>query len=228
MGEQCGKHHLQRQPGWQIIVWRRQTMNFKSLMAIFGLAFGLNATATAADLAAGEATAGAICAGCHMPDGNSVVDMFPKLAGQHAQYLAKQLNDYKSGARKDDTMTGMAATLATDEDVANVSAFFASKQSTVAAADNSKLALGKDVYRGGNTTTGLPACMGCHSPNGSGNPAAKYPSLAGQHAAYTIKQLNMFRDGSRENDANKMMRNVAAKMTPAEIEAVANYIAQMK
>ncbi len=203
-------------------------MNFKSLMAIFGLAFGLNATATAADLAAGEATAGAICAGCHMPDGNSVVEMFPKLAGQHAQYIAKQLNDYKSGARKDDTMTGMAATLATDEDVANVSAFFASKKATPAAADDSKLALGKDVYRGGNMASGLPACMGCHGPNGTGNPTAKFPALAGQHAAYTIKQLQMFRDGSRNNDSNRMMQNVAAKMTDAEIEAVANYLAQMQ
>ncbi len=196
-------------------------------MAIFGLAFGLNATATAADLAAGEASS-AICAGCHMPDGNSVVDMFPKLAGQHAQYIAKQLNDYKSGARKDDTMTGMAATLATDADVANVSAFFASKTANVAPADDSKVALGKDVYRGGNTANGLPACMGCHGPNGSGNPTAKYPTLAGQHAAYTIKQLQLFRDGTRDNDSNKMMRNVAAKMTNAEIEAVAHYLAQMK
>lgn len=203
-------------------------MNFKSLMAIFGLAFGLNATATAADMAAGEATAGAVCAGCHMPDGNSVVDMFPKLAGQHAQYISKQLNDYKSGARKDDTMTGMAFTLATDADVENVAAYFASQQSAAAVADESKVALGKDIYRGGNTATGLPACMGCHGPNGSGNPTAKFPALAGQHAAYTIKQLNLFRDGTRENDNNKMMRNVAAKMSTAEIEAVANYIAQMK
>ena len=202
-------------------------MNFKSLIAIFGLAFGLSASASAADLAAGEATAGAICAGCHMPDGNSVVDMFPKLAGQHAQYLEKQLNDYKSGARKDPTMTGMAATLATDEDVANVSAFFASKQSAPAAADASKVALGKDIYRGGNTVTSLPACMGCHGPSGTGNPTARYPSLAGQHAAYTIAQLKAFRDGARDNDSNKMMRNVAIKMTAEEIEAVANYIAQM-
>jgi len=203
-------------------------MNFKSLLAIFGLTVSLNATAIAADLAAGEATAGAICAGCHMPDGNSVVDMFPKLAGQHAQYLAKQLNDYKSGARQDATMTGMAATLATDADVANVAAFFASKKSTVATADDSKVALGKAIYRGGNTTSKLPACMGCHGPNGSGNPAAKFPSLAGQHATYTIAQLSAFRDGKRVNDSNKMMREVANKMTAAEIEAVANYIAQMK
>ena len=203
-------------------------MNFKSLIATFALILGLNATASAVDLAAGEATAGAICAGCHMPDGNSVVDMFPKLAGQHAQYLIKQLNDYKSGARSDATMTGMAATLATDADVANVAAFFASKQHTSSTTDTSKVALGKDVYRGGNTTSKLPACMGCHEPDGSGNPPAKFPSLAGQHAAYTIKQLNSFRDGSRNNDNNKMMQNVANKMTAAEIEAVANYIAQMK
>jgi len=203
-------------------------MNFKSLIAIAGLALGLNASASAADLAAGEATAGAICAGCHMPDGNSVVDMFPKLAGQHAQYLAKQLSDYKSGARQDPTMTGMAATLATEEDIANVAAFFASKEMTTATADSSKVALGKDIYRGGDMTKGLPACMGCHGPTGAGNPTAQFPSLAGQYAAYTIKQLSAFRDGTRANDSNSMMRLVAGKMSVAEIEAVANYIAQMK
>jgi len=203
-------------------------MNFKSLLAIVSLTVGLNGATQAADLAAGEATAGAICAGCHMPDGNSVVDMFPKLAGQHAQYLIKQLKDYKSGARQDDTMTGMAATLATDDDIANVSAFFASKTSTPATADDAKVALGKAIYRGGNTSSKLPACMGCHGVNGSGNPAAKFPSLKGQHATYTINQLNAFRDAKRVNDSNKMMQSVAIKMTAAEIEAVANYIAQMK
>lgn len=204
-------------------------MNFKSLLAIFSLALGLglNATATAADLAAGEATAAGVCAGCHMPDGNSVVPTFPKLAGQSAQYITKQISDYKNGARQDDTMTGMAFTLATDDDVANVAAFFASKKSAAAIADDSKVALGKAIYRGGNITSGLPACMGCHGPEGSGNPAAKYPSLAGQHAEYTIKQLKAFRDGVRANDSNKMMRNLANKMTAEEIEAVSNYIAQM-
>lgn len=203
-------------------------MNFKSLIAIFTLALGLNTASSAVDLAAGEATAGAICAGCHMPDGNSAVDMFPKLAGQHAQYLTKQLNDYKSGARSDDTMSGMAATLAAADDIANVSAFYASKIPSVATADASKVALGKAIYRGGNTTSGLPACMGCHGTQGSGNPTAKFPALAGQHATYTIKQLNSFSTGSRANDSNKMMQDVAVKMTDAEIEAVANYIAQMK
>ena len=204
-------------------------MNFKSLIAIAGLAFGLNGAAQAADLAAGEATAGAVCASCHMPDGNSVVDMFPKLAGQHAQYLAKQLNDYKSGARVNDTMTGMAATLATDEDVNNVAAFFASQTASAGAATyDSVVALGKDIYRGGDTSKGLKACMGCHSPDGSGNPTAKFPTLAGQHATYTIAQLTAFRDGTRANDNNKMMRLVASKMSAAEMAAVANYIASLK
>lgn len=202
-------------------------MNLKSLLAIVGLTIGLNATATAADIAAGEATAAGICAGCHMPDGNSVVPTFPKLAGQSAQYLTKQLKDYKNSARTDDTMTGMAFTLATDADIDNVSAFFASKKANVATADDSKVALGKAIYRGGNTTSGLPACMGCHGPTGLGNPTAKYPALAGQHAEYTIKTLKAFRDGVRSNDSNKMMQNVANKMTATEIEAVANYIAQI-
>lgn len=204
-------------------------MNFKSLIAIAGLALGLNGgAATAADLAAGEATAGAICAGCHMPDGNSVVDMFPKLAGQHAQYTAKQLNDYKSGARVNDTMTGMAATLATDEDVNNVAAFFASQVTTPATVDDSKVALGKEIYRGGDTSKGLPACMGCHGPDGSGNPTAKFPALKGQYPAYIVSQLQAFSDGTRANDLNKMMRLVASRMSTSDMEAVANYIAQMK
>jgi len=210
-----------------IIVWRRQTMNFKTLLAILGLSVSVNTAVSAADLPAGQTTAGAACAGCHMADGNSVVDLFPKLAGQNAGYLTKQLKDFKSGARKDDTMAGMAATLS-DSDIDNVAAFYASNKSAAATVDASKVALGKDIYRGGNSSTNLPACMGCHNERGSGNPAAKFPALAGQHAAYTIKQLSAFRDNKRTNDANKMMRNIAIKMTSAEIEAVANYIAQLK
>ncbi|VAW70540.1 Cytochrome c4 [hydrothermal vent metagenome] len=203
-------------------------MNFRSLIAIFTLASGFSTAASAVDLAAGEATAGAICAGCHMPDGNSTVDMFPKLAGQHAQYLTKQLNDYKNGKRTDATMNGMAAALVTADDIANVSAFYASKKATVANADANKVALGKAIYRGGDTSSALPACMGCHGSEAAGNPAAKFPALAGQHAAYTIKQLNSFRKGERTNDSNNMMQEVVSKMSAAEIDAVANYIAQMK
>lgn len=202
-------------------------MKFKYLIAVSSLVMAANTAAMAAgDAAAGEAKA-AMCAACHMPDGNSVVDQFPKLAGQHEQYMVKQLTEFKAMVRKDDTMFGMSAALQ-DQDMADIAAYYASKEATAAVADDAKVALGKDIYRGGNMSTGVPACMGCHGPAGAGNPTAKYPTVAGQHVAYTIKQLNAFRDGVRENDPNKMMANVAARMTKEEIEAVANYIASMK
>ena len=201
-------------------------MKFKFLIAVFSLVMGVNATAVAGDAAAGEGKA-AMCAACHMPDGNSVVDQFPKLAGQHEQYIVKQLTEFKEMKRKNDTMFGMAAAL-TEEDMADIGAYFAKFTATAGVADEAKVALGKDVYRGGNMNTGVPACMGCHGPTGAGNPTAKYPSLGGQHVAYTIAQLTAFRDGARDNDPNKMMRNVVSRMSNAEIEAVANYIAIMK
>ncbi|MCW9014891.1 MAG: cytochrome c4 [Gammaproteobacteria bacterium] len=202
-------------------------MNFKYLMAVFSLILGVNATATAAGNAADGEAKSAMCAACHMADGNSIVDQFPKLAGQHEQYMVKQLIEFKTMQRKDDTMIGMSAALS-EQDMADISAYYAAKVANVGTVDESKVALGKDLYRGGNMNTGVPACMGCHGPTGAGNPTARYPSLGGQHVAYTVKQLNAFRDGTRANDAGSMMRNLAARMTTAEIEAVANYIASLK
>jgi cytochrome c553 len=207
-------------------------MNFKISMnlmtwAVAGLLMGAQADVVAGDAAAGEAKT-AMCAGCHMPDGNSVVDMFPKLAGQGEQYIVKQLVDFKAGNRKNDTMAPMAMAVA-DGDMADIGAYFAKQVATPgAAADESKVALGKDVYRGGNILTGVPACMGCHGPTGRGNAPAKYPSLDGQHVTYILSQLNAFRDGSRSNDPNGMMRTVVMHMSTVEIEAVANYIATLK
>jgi cytochrome c553 len=201
-------------------------MNSKYLVAVASLLMGWQANVVAGDAAAGEAKA-AMCAGCHMPDGNSVVDMFPKLAGQGEQYIVKQLSDFKAGKRTNDTMAPMAMAVA-DADMADVGAYYAKQVATPGTADDSKLALGKDVYRGGNMITGVPACMGCHGPNGSGNAPAKYPSLGGQHAGYITAQLNAFRDGTRSNDLNGMMRSVVARMSATEIEAVANYVATLK
>lgn len=202
-------------------------MKFKLLVTVFGLLLGMNSPAMAAgDAAAGEAKA-APCFGCHMPDGNSVVDQFPKLAGQHEKYSIKQLSEFKSMKRKNDIMFGMAVALS-DQDMADLGAYFASKTITPSVADDAKVALGKDIYRGGNMNTGVPACMGCHGPTGAGNPAAGYPSLGGQHVAYTLAQLNAFRDGARDNDPARMMRSVVARMSKEELEAVANYIAVMK
>lgn len=179
--------------------------------------------------AAGNASAGqgkaAICSACHNMDGNSVVPTWPHLAGQHEQYIVKQLADFKAGVRRDETMDGMVAPL-TDEDIADLAAWFSSQKANIGAAtDAEKAAEGATLYRAGNMDKGISACMACHGPNGSGNPAAKFPSLAGQHTVYTIKALKDFRDGTRSNDPGNMMGAIAAKMSDAEIEMVAEYIA---
>ena len=177
--------------------------------------------------AAGDAEAGksksAMCAACHGPDGNGPAPTFPKLAGQHAAYLAKQLAEYKSGERQNATMNGMAAALS-EQDIADLAAFYSSQQVTLGKAAEDKVEAGEAVYRAGNTATGVSACAACHGPTGSGNPMANFPSLSGQHADYTVLQLKAFRAGERANDAGSMMRGVAKKMTDAEIEAVAQYI----
>ena len=178
--------------------------------------------------AAGSASAGqgkaAVCSACHGMDGNSVMPLWPNLAGQHEQFISKQLMDFKSGVRKDDTMTAMAAPLS-DQDVADLAAWYASQKATIGSANAEKAAPGEQLYRAGDASKGLAACMACHGPNGAGNPAAKFPALGGQHAAYTVKALKDFRDGKRSNDPANMMRDVAAKMSDAQIEAVAEYIA---
>lgn len=184
--------------------------------------------------AAGNAEAGkeksAVCGGCHGADGNSPAPNFPNLAGQGEKYIAKQIADFKAmTTRKDDTMVGMAAMLVTEQDALDVGAFYASqKLASIAPVDESQLALGREIYKGGNLHTGVPACQGCHGPSGAGNPAAGFPQLTGQFSGYTIKQLRAFRDGSRSNDDRSVMRNALDRMTDVELEAVAQYIASLK
>ena len=193
---------------------------FISLLALF--------VVTGASQAAGDAEAGKakaqVCFSCHGVNGDSVNPVWPKLAGQHAGYLAKQLADFKVGTeRNDPLMMGQVMSLS-PQDMADLAAFFAKQKPSPGSADEAKLAMGEKLYRGGNKATGVSACMACHGPTGAGNPAAKYPLLSGQHAAYTIKALKDFRSGSRKNDPGKMMQNVAARMTDAEIEAVSSYM----
>lgn len=190
--------------------------------------------------AGGDAAAGqgktAMCAGCHGADGNSMVSNFPKLAGQGEKYLIKQLQDIKSGRRPVAEMTGMLNAFS-DEDLADISAFFASKTIQLSGAKEENLDRGEKIFRGGNMATGVPACTGCHSPAGQGNAPAGYPALGGQFAQYTAKQLRAFRTGAhdaenpaaRNNDGDaRTMRGVAAQMSDVEIEAVANFIAGLK
>ncbi|MDR7052671.1 cytochrome c553 [Pseudomonas koreensis] len=190
------------------------------------LTVGISGFAHAAgDAAAGQAKA-AVCGACHGPDGNSMAPNFPKLAGQGERYLDKQLHDIKSGKRVVLEMTGLLTNL-TDQDLADISAYFASQKGSVGAADPKIVARGEALFRGGNLEKGLPACTGCHSPNGAGNAAAGFPHLGGQHAQYIAKQLTDFRkevDG-RANDGDAMtMRTIARKLSDEDIAAVSSYI----
>jgi cytochrome c553 len=180
-----------------------------------------------ADPAKGQSIAAGVCAACHGSDGNSPIPSNPMLAGQHPEYLFKQLRNYKSGERNNPIMAGIAASLS-EQDMRDVSAFYAAQKPRQGAARDAKLAgAGQRLYRGGNATSGIAACAGCHSPSGAGIPA-QYPRLKGQHADYTIAQLKAFRAGERANDENGMMRDVALRMTDQDIAAVAEYLQGLK
>lgn len=189
--------------------------------SLIWLAIGTVNVLAAGDAGLGRAKA-ASCAGCHGEDGNSVSPEWPKLAGQGEAYIIKQLTNFKSGARQNAIMNGMAAALS-EQDMADVAAFFASQKRKIGNANKDLLSQGEKLYRGGNSASGVSACLGCHGPSGAGNPAAKFPSLGGQHATYVANQLKGFKDGVRTNDPSKMMQMVAAKMTDAEIKAVSDY-----
>lgn len=174
------------------------------------------------DLAKGEASFSGVCAACHAPDGNSVIPVNPKLAQQHPQYIIKQLTEFKAGKRVNAVMNGMAAPLS-EQDMVNIAYWVSSKKATPGAAQDKDLVLlGEKIYRGGIADRQIPACAGCHSPNGAGIPA-QYPRLSGQHAEYAVAQLTAFRDGVRQNSLPMMQ--VAAKLNDREIRAVADYIA---
>lgn len=201
----------------------------KQLVAGFVLAMSgpaLTLAAPLGDAARGQAKA-QVCAACHGVDGNSMIPMNPVLAGQHPEYLYKQLRNYKSGERQNPIMAGMVATLS-DEDMRDLATWFAAQKPRQGSAGDLVLATsGQKLYRGGNAGNGVAPCAGCHSPNGAGIPI-QYPRLKGQHREYTIAQLQAFRAGQRANDSGSMMRSVAARMTDAEMAAVAEYIAGLK
>ncbi|SDH50887.1 cytochrome c [Nitrosomonas sp. Nm132] len=182
----------------------------------------------------GKEIAMGVCSGCHNADGNSVIPSNPTLAGQHAEYITKQLMDFKvegdSPAKRDNpTMASMVAALTVD-DMKNLSAYYAqqkTKVETISDGGKSLLEIGKRVYDGGNLEHNVPACSSCHSPNGAGIPP-HYPKLAGQHTIYTISQLEAFRQGSRANDKNQEMQKVVLRMSAQEMKAVAEYIATLQ
>ncbi|GAA5524568.1 cytochrome c4 [Microbulbifer aestuariivivens] len=212
----------------------------KTSALAFGLLLAAPFAATSAMAAEGDPTAGkakaATCAACHGADGNSIAPAFPKIAGLGEKYLHKQLMDVKSGEREIPQMIGQLDNLS-EQDLRDIAAYFDSQPLQLAGSQplsvklNSGetvdgLKLGRKLFRAGNPETGVPACMGCHSPTGKGNAPAGYPRLGGQYAEYLEAQLKAFRAGDRANDGDtRPMRSVAKSLSDAEIKAVSQYMA---
>ena len=192
---------------------------------LVGPALAADAPAAAApDPAKGQA-ASAVCQACHTADGSRGAPANPILQGQIPEYLVKQLHEFKAGKRKNAIMSGMVAALS-DEDMRNLAAFYASKPPVTGFAKNKDtVLLGEKIWRGGVSDRKIPACASCHGPTGAGIPS-QYPRLAGQHADYTLSQMNAFRSGERANSAQMM--GVAAKLNDAEIAAVSDYVAGLR
>ena len=181
--------------------------------------------AAKADPAKGQALSTQVCGACHTADGSRGAPANPIIAGQHPEYLVKQLHEFKSGKRNNPVMKGFASTLS-DDDMRHVSAFYASKSAKPGFAKDKELVrLGERIWRGGIADKQVPACAGCHSPNGAGIPA-QYPRLAGQHTDYLDAQMVAFRSGLRANSAQ--MSQIAARMSDREIKAVADYAAGLR
>jgi len=195
-----------------------------SVLLVAGLAGSLNVAAEAMGNADAGKDKAATCAACHGADGNSSAGNFPKLAGQGSRYLAKQINDIKSGARKVVEMTGLLDSL-NEQDINDISAYYASQSVIVAQAKKDLVKEGKDLYRAGNPAKNVAACTACHGPSGAGIALAGFPALGGQHADYVSTQLKKFRNGERSNDGDTLvMRSIAARLSDREIEALANYV----
>ncbi len=197
------------------------------MRAIVLLALSLYACSAVAVAEEGSAEAGrakaGVCAACHGADGNSVNPEWPSLAGQHARYVSRQIDAFKTGTRTNPLMAPIAATI-TAQDAADLGAYFSSLKITTGVADPAVARAGQRLYQGGNRAKGLSACIACHGPDGRGNQPGAIPALGGQHAQYTTAQLKAYAAGERRSDPNQIMRNIAALMSPDEITAVASYI----
>lgn len=203
-----------------------------SLLLATGAVQAQDKAAAQPDLAKAKQTAEQVCGACHGTDGNSQIPTNPKLAGQHAEYLNKQLRNFKSeggkpAERANPIMGGMVAALSED-DMKGLATYFAGQQLKPESAKNkASIELGQKLWRAGDIKRGIPACAACHGPAGAGLPA-QYPRLSGQFADYTEAQLKAFRAGERANDPAKMMRTIALKMTDPEIKAVADFAAGLR
>ena len=199
------------------------TKNALTLLTTLMMAAFASFSHAQGNASAGESKA-AVCSACHGNAGQSTIGENPKLAGQNAKYLMKQMHDIKSGARTVPLMTGLLNN-SSDQDMADMAAYFAAQEVTLEGADPELVELGESIYKAGIAKLNVAACSACHSPTGQGNPQAGFPALGGQHSQYTINQLKAFRSGERSNDGNPMpMRIVSERLTDKEIEALASYI----
>ncbi len=193
-----------------------------SLMSLFFVSLA-NASG---DAEQGKAKS-AVCAACHGVDGNSANPIWPKLAGQHEEFTARQLALFKSGTRNNAIMAPMVANLS-EQDMKDLGAYFASQKTNTGSADENLVELGQLIYQGGKKKLNIPACMSCHGVAGKGNPLSGYPVLAGQHAAYVEQRLKSYRAGEiiedKDNINGKVMADVAKYLSDDEIKAVASYI----
>ncbi|MBM4195597.1 MAG: cytochrome c4 [Gammaproteobacteria bacterium] len=205
----------------------KRSRPFPCLPVIAGALLIAGAMKSTAAVAAGSAEAGqakaVVCSACHGVDGNSFNPEWPTIAGQNPAYFVRSLQAFKSGERQNVLMAAQVATL-TDADMDDLAAFFVGKQRQGRAADEKFVRTGERIYRGGNLESGIGACIACHGPQGNGNGPAGYPAIGGQHAAYTAAQLRAYRSNQRSSDVNQMMRNNTARLTDAEIDALASYI----
>lgn len=195
--------------------------------SLFAAAVVLLFASTSAPAADGDAEAGGnkaqVCAACHGPDGNSTNGQWPKLAGQHADYLVEQLKAYKTGERDDAVMAAQVANL-DEKDMADVAAFFSEQALKPGKADPEYVDRGEKLYRGGNQEDEIAACIACHGPRGLGNPPSGFPRVSGQHADYVVGQLKAYKAGDRTTDMNRMMRDIASRMSEEQMRAVAEYM----
>ena len=207
-------------------------IKYGSILLTAGLALAA-VQAQAESLVEGDIDAGkaksTVCSACHGAEGNSVSPMWPNIAGQNAKYMVKQLNAFKAGSRSDPLMTSQAMLLS-DQDMKDVAVFYESLPAVAQeVADPSLVARAEALYRGGNSEEGIAACLACHGPTGRGNPAAAYPALNGQHAAYTAKQLRDYAAGTRtSDDPTHNMRDIAERMSKEDIQALASYMQGLK
>ena len=203
-------------------------IQFVSLIIVFFSFTAISETKlSSSELASTKKIINNLCIACHAIDGNSLVSVNPKLAGQHAAYITKQLNNFKSGLRENVVMAGMVANL-TEEDMINLGYYFSEQNILLSLAkENGVGSLGENIFRAGIKSKGVAACASCHGPSGHGIPD-KYPRLNAQHSEYTLAQLNSFRLELRKNDPDSVMRTIAQKLTEQEMRSVSDYIQGLK